>query len=187
VIPANDRRVPPAAVAAFLRVIDGLCGIGAAVAAVAAGLLAAMLILEVIATSFLAWSQPWAVEYATYLQCVVLFCGAGWTLRQGGHIRVAILFQALPAALVRLLDMAGTIFAIGVLGFATWAIWQQLGRTVDFGSTSYYPMGTPLWIPQALLTFGVTLLLLAFVARLVRLAFGQQPEVATELGGAGVE
>jgi TRAP-type C4-dicarboxylate transport system permease small subunit len=183
VIPANDRRAPPAAAAALLRAIDVLCAVGAAVAAVAAALLALILIGEVIVTSFFAWSQPWATEYAIYLQCVVLFCGAGWTLRQGGHIRVGILLQALPPHAVRLLDMLGSGFAIGVVGFACWALWQQLIRTYEFGSTSYYPMATPIWIPQALLTAGVTLLLLGFVARLLRLAFGQPADLAA--GGIG--
>ncbi|WP_372620749.1 TRAP transporter small permease subunit [Falsiroseomonas sp.] len=182
-IPANDRRAPPAAAAALLRAIDVLCAVGAAVAAVAAALLALILIGEVIVTSFFEWSQPWAIEYAIYLQCVVLFCGAGWTLRQGGHIRVAILLQALPPGAVRLLDMLGTTFAIGVVGFACWALWQQVLRTYEFGSTSYYPMATPIWIPQGLLTAGVTLLLLGFVARLLRLALGQPADLAS--GGIG--
>jgi TRAP-type C4-dicarboxylate transport system permease small subunit len=184
---ANDRRAPPAAAAALLRVIDTLCAIGAAVAAVSAALLALILIGEVFVTSFLNWSQPWAVEYAIYLQCFVLFCGAGWTLRQGGHIRVAILLQALPPRAAHLLDLAGTAFAIGIVGFACWALWQQLLRTFDFGSTSFYPMATPIWIPQGLLTLGVTLLLLAFIARLVRLLLGQPADLASGLTGGGVE
>jgi TRAP-type C4-dicarboxylate transport system permease small subunit len=169
--------------AALLRGIDTLCSAGAVVAAVSAAALALILITEVVATSFLGWSQPWAVEYAIYLQCFVLFCGAGWTLRQGGHIRVAILLQALPPAAARVLDLVGTAFAIGMLGFASWALWQQLLRSFDFGSTSYYPMGTPLWIPQALLTLGVTLLLLGFAARLLRLLAGLRPDLGEGYGG----
>ncbi len=186
-IPANDRHAPRAAPRLFLAAIDGACAVGAGVAAMAAALLALILIAEVILTSFFEWSQPWAVEYPVYLQSLVLFGGAGWTLRQGGHIRVAILMQSLPPAAARLLDMAGTVFAIGVVGFAAWALWQQLLRTVDFGSTSYYPMGTPLWIPQGLLTVGITLLWLAFVARLLRLALNQPADMAAGLTGGGIE
>ena len=83
--------------------------------------------------------------------------------------------------------MAGTAFAIGMIGFASWALWQQLIRTHSFGSTSFYPMGTPIWIPQGMLTLGVTLLLLAFVARLLRLALGQPADVTTGVTGGGVE
>jgi TRAP-type C4-dicarboxylate transport system permease small subunit len=180
----DGARAAPPPLAALLRGIDLLCALGAVVAAVSAALLALILITEVIATSFLGWSQPWAVEYAIYLQCFVLFCGAGWTLRQGGHIRVGILLQALQPGAARLLDLIGTTFAIGMLGFATWALWQQSLRTVEFGSTSFYPMGTPLWIPQALLTVGVTLLLLAFVARLLRLLLGLRPDLGAGYGGS---
>lgn len=184
---AKDARATPPAVSAVLRAIDAACAAGAAVAALSAAALALILIGEVVVTSFFNWSQPWAVEYAIYLQCFILFCGAGWTLRQGGHIRVAIIMQALAPAQARLLDMVGTTFAIGVIGFASWALWQQLIRTFDFGSTSFYPMGTPIWIPQGLLTLGITLLLLAFVARLARLILNEQPDLAAGLGGGGHE
>jgi TRAP-type C4-dicarboxylate transport system permease small subunit len=187
VIPANDRHAPPAAATAVLAAIDAACAVGAGVAAIAAGLLALILIGEVIVTSFFEWSQPWAVEYPVYLQSVVLFCGAGWTLRQGGHIRVGVLMQSLPPGLARLLDTVGTTFAIGVIGFAGWALWQQWFRTVDFGSTSYYPMNTPLWVPQGMLTLGITLLWLAFVARLLRLVLSQPADLSSGLTGGGVE
>jgi TRAP-type C4-dicarboxylate transport system permease small subunit len=170
----------------FLRGVDALCTAGAFVAAISAGLLAALLIVEVFATSFFGWSQPWSVEYAIYLQCFILFCGAGWTLRQGGHIRVAVLMQALPPGAARLLDMAGCVFAIGMIGFATQALWQQLLRSVEFGSTSFYPMATPVWVPQLLLTLGVTLLLLGFCARLLRLLRREPPDAAAGLSGSGV-
>jgi hypothetical protein len=48
-------------------------------------------------------------------------------------------------------------------------------------------MGTPIWIPQGMLTLGVTLLLLAFIARLLRLALGQPADVTTGVTGGGVE
>ncbi|MFC3001663.1 TRAP transporter small permease subunit [Falsiroseomonas tokyonensis] len=172
---------------ALLRGVDALCTLGAWVAAVSAALLALILIVEVLATSFFNWSQPWAVEYAIYLQCFVLFCGAGWALRQGGHIRVAVLLQALPPAAARLLDMAGCVFAIGVIGFATTTLWQQTLRSFDFASTSYYPMATPTWIPQLLLTLGVTLLLLGFVARLLRLLRREVPDLGDGMASGGVE
>lgn len=172
----------PAPVALLLRGVDALCTLGAWIGALAAAALALILIAEVAVTTFLDWSQPWAIEFSIYLQALILFCGSGWALRQGGHIRVAILLQALPAGAARLLDLLGNAFAIGVIGFAVHAMWQQWLRTWAFGSTSFYPMNTPIWIPQGLLTLGVTLLLLAFVARLVRLLFRQPPD----LGGGGL-
>lgn len=166
-----------------LQGVDIACAAGAAVAAFCALALALMLIVEVLATSFLSWSQPWVVEYSTYLQAVVMFGGAGWALRNGGHIRVVMLFQALPAALLRPLEGAITAFALGFVGFATWALVNQALRTFDFGSLSYYPMQTPVWIPQAALAACFVLFTLALLARLVRVLIGEEVEVANTVGG----
>ncbi len=162
---------------AVLKAVDGLNVVGAAGAALAFALLSVMLIVEVIATSFFAWSQPWAVEYSTYFLAFTLFLGSGWTLRTGGHIRVSILLALLPGRAARLLDLCGSAFALGVVSFAAWALVGQALRTAELGSVSYFPSRTPLLYPQALLAAGFVLLALAFLARVVRLALGQPAEV----------
>lgn len=172
----------------ILKTVDGACFVGAVLAALSAGALALMLIGEVIFTSFFAWSQPWSVEYATYLQAFILFLGSGWALRNGGHIRVAILLQLAPKPVARLVDLIATTFGLGVIGYAASALVWQAVRTVNFGSTSFYPMGTPLWIPQALLAAGFVLLALAFAARLFRLITRELVEVPAGHGsGSGVD
>jgi TRAP-type C4-dicarboxylate transport system permease small subunit len=84
----------------LLRAIDLACAAGAGLAAIAAGLLALLLIAEVVLTSFFATSQPYVIEYAIFLQAAVLFAGSGWALRQGAHIRVSVLLAALPEAAI---------------------------------------------------------------------------------------
>jgi hypothetical protein len=90
----------------LLRAIDLACAAGAGLAAIAAGLLALLLIAEVVLTSFFATSQPYVIEYAIFLQAAVLFAGSGWALRQGAHIRVSVLLAALPEAARRALEEA---------------------------------------------------------------------------------
>jgi TRAP-type C4-dicarboxylate transport system permease small subunit len=170
-----------------LRAIDAACAVGAGVAAVAAGLLALLLIAEVVLTSFFATSQPYVIEYAIFLQAAILFAGSGWALRQGAHIRVSVLLAALPPGPRRVVDMAGTAFATGIIGFAAWTMVLQWVRTFDLGSRSFYPMQTPLWIPQGVVTLGVCLLVLAFAARLVRLLLHEAPEVAGAPGAGSAE
>lgn len=171
----------------LLRAIDAACAAGAGIAAVAAGLLALLLIAEVLLTSFFATSQPWVIEYAIFLQAAVLFAGSGWALRQGAHIRVSVLLAALPARPRRLLDMAATALALGILAFAAWALLQQWLRSLDLGSRSFYPMQTPLWIPQGVLTLGVWFLVLALAARLIRLARNEPAEAPGAPGAGGGE
>lgn len=166
----------------LLRLIDGLCDLGAAIAALGCAALAVMLIVEVITTSFLAWSQPWAVEYSGYFLCASLFAGSGWALRHGGHIRVTILTQMLPEATRRLADLLATVFAIGVAGFMSWACIDNAIRTWERGTVSYYTSATPLIYPQALLAFGATVLTLALIARALRLLANEAPEAPAPAG-----
>lgn len=172
---------------ALLRLIDGVCAAGAGLAALSLALLAAMLIAEVVATSFLAWSQPWAVEYAGYLLAATLFAGSGWALRHGGHIRVQVATDLMPAPARRLADLLATAFALGVAGLMTWACLDTAIRSFERGSLSYYPTATPLAWPQSVLAFGMATLALALLARLMRLLIGEAPEAPAPAPAASGE
>lgn len=156
--------------------LDAVLFTGAAVAALSALALAVMLIAEVVTTSFFAWSQPWAVEYSGYLLMAILFAGSGWTLGRGGHIRVDALVSAFGDRAARALDIAASTFALGIVGFAATALIRQAIRTAELGSRSYYPSETLLVYPQALLAASVTLLAVAFAARILRLLSGRAPD-----------
>ena len=173
---APDHRETPMTL--ILKIIDGLCVAGAVVAGLCAAGLAAMLIVEVVTTSFFTWSQPWAVEYSGYLLAATRFCGSGWTLRDAGHVRVQVLTNLLPAGAHRIADAIGTAFALGVAGFAAWAVTDYAIRSYGFGSTSVFPTRTPLVYPQGLLAAGLTILALGLLARLIRLVMGAAPETA---------
>jgi TRAP-type C4-dicarboxylate transport system permease small subunit len=167
---------------AFLRAIDLACAAGAAFAAAAVGLLALMLIAEVLTVWILDWSQPWAVEYSGYFLAASLFAGAGWTLGQGGHVRVTLLTGALPPGLERIVDIAATAFALGVSAFATRAVALYALRSWEISSVSYYPSRTPLAYHQGVLAAGLALLTLALFARLVRRVMGWPAEAGQVSG-----
>lgn len=170
----------------LLAAIDVACKAGAYVAAAACFALSAMLIVEVVTTGLMGWSQPWAVEYGGYLLALTLFAGAGWCVRDGGHIRVHVLLGALSAPARRLLDLAGTVFALGIAATLSVAGIDQVIRSVRTGVRSYYPSETLLAWPQALLATSFVLLALALLARLIRLARGESPEQPSE-AGLGIE
>lgn len=160
----------------LLRASDAVCFGGAVLASLACLGMALMLIVEVITTSFFSWSQPWSVEYATYMLATSLFMGSGWALRAGGHIRVNAIFSVLPGRIVWLLDLVGSVFATGVIGFAAGALIEQAVRTYNLGSRSYFPSETLLVYPQSMLALSFALLTLALLTRTVRLLLRQPPE-----------
>ncbi len=85
--------------------IDRINLLGACMAAACCALLALVLIVEVIVTSQLSWSQPWAVEYSAYLCALALFAGSGYAVRQGSHIRVRVLLSLLPKQIALVLEV----------------------------------------------------------------------------------
>jgi TRAP-type C4-dicarboxylate transport system permease small subunit len=172
--------IPGDPMRSFLRLIDGLCGLGAALAAAACLILAIMLVVEVITTSFMAWSQPWAVEYSGYFLAATLFAGTGWTLSQGGHIRVSVVIQLLPARGRWLADLLATAFALGLTVFVTWFMVENAARSFARNSLSSYASETPLWIPQSMLAFGWAVLALGLLARGLRLLRGEAPQTGGE-------
>ncbi len=156
--------------------IDRLNAAGAAVAALCCAALAVMLIAEVVFTSALDWSQPWAVEYGAYLCGLVLLAGSGYALRQGAHIRMRLVLDFVPRPLARALDLGCTVMALGVASVLAYGMVELALRSWERHSVSYFAMQTPLAVPQGLLAAATVLLALALLARALRLLIGEPPE-----------
>lgn len=156
-----------------LRLIDRLCLWSAGVAAL---LLAALFVLgfaEIILRSGFGISLPFVVEYSGYLLVLVLFLGSGWTLSQGGHIRVTLLSEQVSPRLRRGLDLACTCVALAISVVLAVSLCTYAIGTWSRGTVSYYASETPLAYPQMLFALGLVILMLAVFARLVRLIRGE--------------
>ena len=64
--------------------------------------------------------------------------------------------------------MAAAVAALGYTAFLGYHFWAFVAESYRFGTTSIYFTRTPLWIPQAFMAVGTSLLLLTIVAALVR-------------------
>jgi TRAP-type C4-dicarboxylate transport system permease small subunit len=138
--------------------------------------IAALIISEIIARSFFSASLSFAWEYAAYLYGCAVFLGAPYTLRTGGHVRVALLRGVLSERGQRIMELfattVGAVFSI----YLAYAMVQFALRSYSRGSTSPTIEATPLAIPQAVIAFGATLLAIQMVVRLIRLLLGEAPE-----------
>lgn len=121
-------------------------------------------------STFVPWlppDLPIAWEYSSYLMAATFTFGAAMTLRSGGHIRVRILLSRLSPGARRAVEVLVSLIAVAFCAFFTWAL-------LHFTLTSYaldersIASDTPVWIPQAVVTFGVLLMSLQFLARAVR-------------------
>ena len=159
--------------------IDAFSRLVAILSAVLTVSIVAMILSEVLARSLFNYSLSFAWEYSAYAMGVAMFCGAGFTLRTGGHIRVSILASSLPTRAAYWLDVFCTLLAIGISGFLSYALILFAWRSFIAGSTSPTVSATPLIIPQGAIAFGASLLTLQLVVRLVRLFIDEEPEDAS--------
>ena len=87
----------------------------------------------------------WSNEVSEFILYAVTLCVAPWLLRQGQHIRVDIVLQALPKRAAWTLELAGDILGLAcclIMGFygvqATWASYSA-------NSLSIKTLVTPEW------------------------------------------
>ena len=156
----------------LLILIEKIENAGAFVAALTLALMFFLGLAEIIMRSFFEASIPISLEYTGYLVAASFLMGAGWTLRQGKHVRVNLV--KFPEKHQRSLELLviGVALMIALLlayGLVSWALGSLMR-----GSVSYFPSATPLWIPQAIFALAPVVLALSLFGRLIRLAIGEE-------------
>ncbi|MGI9507773.1 MAG: TRAP transporter small permease subunit [Geminicoccaceae bacterium] len=153
----------------LLAAIDRLSQAAAVVAAACLALLAIVILAEVVSVWAFNKSLEFSWEYGAFFMAGAFFLGLGWTLQEGGHVRVDILTGQLPPAAARLLDIAATSIGLAIAAFLTYALAGLAWSSFVDGSRTFTATATPLAIPQALITAGALILTLQLFARLLRL------------------
>ena len=173
---------------ALLKIIDRICYYAAAVAAVFLAVLFVLGLSEIILRSAFRISLPFAVEYAGYLLVLILFLGSGWTLSQGGHIRVTLVSEYIGSRAAKRLDLICTVVGFCIAGLLSLSMIGFASGTWQRGTVSYFVSATPLAIPQMLLAMGLCILTLALFGRLLRLVTGEKcAEEESKLPDQGVD
>lgn len=114
---------------------------------------------------------PVAWEYSSYLMAAAFTFGAAMTLRAGGHIRVTLILGRVTPRVRRWMETVLAALGVAFSGYLAVAMVNFTWRSFTSDQVSI-SSATPLWIPQALVTFGICLLVLQFVARFFQALFG---------------
>ncbi len=136
------------------------CGVLAAMAIVA---MLALICTETVLRQFQA-SLLVTDEIAGYLNAAAIFLGLAWTLREGGFIRVEIVYDRavgrLKAALRWLIVLTATAFTAVLL----WVCVRHVLYAFERDTRAVSVLDTPEWIPQSVIVIGTAILLLQLVA-----------------------
>ena len=152
----------------ILRLIDTANDWLAKGSAIILALLTILILVEISLWNTLKVTTLVADEYSAYGLAAIIFLGAGYTLKEKGHIRITLVLNLLPkrlAALVTALASSGTLFFIGYLA---WQLYRMTASAYRYGSTSGTLTATPIWIPQAIVVIGAVFFALQMAAESLR-------------------
>jgi C4-dicarboxylate transporter DctQ subunit len=113
--------------------------------------------------------QVFVDELASFLEVLVIFGGAAYTFRAGGHVRVDLVTSRIRPAARAWLRVATLLLGVVFLAIVLWVTAQSALTAYRYGRVSAV-MLYPLWLPMAVIPAGLALMALAMLARLVRQA-----------------
>lgn len=114
----------------------------------------------------------WSTEVSELMLYLITMCVAPWLLRQGQHIRVDIVLQAIPARLAWTLEWLGDVIGFAccvvIAWYGTLAAWSSF----QSGAVNIKTLITPEWWALAPLPLVFVLLSFEMLFRMHRLQTG---------------
>ena len=118
--------------------------------------------------------QLFVDEVASFLQVLLIFGGAAYTFRVGGHVRVDLVTNHVPPAVRAGLRLVTLVLGLAFLCVVIWVTTQSAYTAFRYGRVSAV-MLYPLWLPMGFIPAGLALMGLSMAVALVhqvRLALG---------------
>ncbi|GHS86932.1 tripartite transporter small subunit [Synergistales bacterium] len=139
----------------FNLLIGYICGLG---------ILTMGLILsyEVVCRYFLDSPTIWAQETSGYIFMWTMLAGSAYTLMQGKHVRIDLVFDRLPRKAQLFLDIVTSVAGMAFCAVVTWQAWEIMASSFKYHKVSATLLRVPMWIPQCSLLLGFALLTFQF-------------------------
>jgi len=120
----------------------------ARISGVMLGLMTILILVEIFLWNTLQKTTLIADEYCAYGLAAIIFLGAGYCLKEKGHIRITLVLGFLPDKMSRIITFLGSGITTIFMGYLWWYLFKMVKATLRYNSTSGTLTNTPLWIPQ---------------------------------------
>ena len=136
----------------------------AGISAVLLGLMTILILAEIFLWNVFDKTTLIADEYSAYGLAAIIFLGAGYCLKEKGHIRITLVLGLLPDRISRIITFVATGLTTVFMGYLWWYLFKMVGSAVRYESTSGTLTNTPLWIPQTVMLIGAACFTFQFLA-----------------------
>ena len=148
----------------LVRWIGKLSDWVASISAVMLGLMTLLILVEIFVWNVFKQTTLIADEYCAYGLAAIIFLGAGYCLKEKGHIRITLVLGFLPEKLSRVITCVATGVTTVFMGYLWWYLLKMVQAAMRYNSTSGTLTHTPLWIPQTVMLIGAACFFLQLVA-----------------------
>ena len=152
----------------LIELIEKLSVWMARISAVFLGLMTLLILVEILLWNTIEKTTLIADEYCAYGLAAIIFLGAGYCLKEKGHIRITLLLGFLPPKLSRVITFGATAVTTLFIGYLRWYLFKMVGSAVRYNSTSGTLTNTPLWIPQTVMLIGAACFFIQLVGTTIK-------------------
>ena len=152
----------------IVRIIENLSDWIARISAVTLGLMTILILVEIFLWNIFEKTTLIADEYCAYGLAAIIFLGAGYCLKEKGHIRITLVLGLLPEKVSRIITFLGSGITTIFMGYLWWYLFKMVKATIHYNSTSGTLTNTPLWIPQSIMLIGAACFLIQVAATTVK-------------------
>lgn len=160
----------------FVRMVEKISDLTAWISAVMLGLMTLLILVEILLWNAFQKTTLIADEYSAYGLAAIIFMGAGYCLKEKGHIRITLILGLLPEKLARVITFIATCITTAFMGYLWWYLFKMVSATFRYQSTSGTLTHTPLWIPQTLMLIGAA----GFFIQLAAISIKTYEAIATK-------
>ncbi len=151
------------------RFLAGLALLGCAILMAMMFIIVADVALRNLAIPGLPRGLAWSNEISELMLYLITMCVAPWLLRQGQHIRVDIVLQAMPPKLAWSFEWVGDVIGFACCAVIAWFGTQAAWSSYASGAVNIKTLVTPEWWALAPLPLVFVLLGIEMIFRMIRL------------------
>ncbi len=157
----------------YLSVADFLARMGAYLAGAVLVGMVGLILWEIVLRSVFHTSTFVMDEFVGYGVASATFMALAYALGQGQIIRVGLLIERASPGLRRWLEILSAMVGMVTAGLLIHFFWLRVARAWTRGSVSNSVAQVPMWIPEAIVMGGLSLLWLQLLAHLIRNSLGE--------------
>lgn len=135
-----------------------------------------LLTLTSISARLLGIFVPIDAEVSGFAMAASTFLALPWTFKSGDHIRVSVVLQKLPPRARYFTEIWCLLFAMVCIGLLARSTARMFIESYEINDLSTGIVPIPLWIPQASMLLGVSLLFVALSEMLIRVVLTKSVE-----------